>query len=771
MPIAYEFGPNIVIVSAGFDAARGEETLLSNIVNDRFLKRQMMTLGDPIGENDVTPAGFAHMTSLLKNLSGGKLVLALEGGYNINSISKSALACVKVLLGEDPPDLGPISPSKDCIETVHQVTKIQSQYWKCLAPSNIDEGEEITLTIAKAPGKMVINMTEMLRIIRARGLLTKYSMVPLPISDERLATKFYEHVLCSKKMYEKKVLFLFVHEMPDFRADLKAHTNSVNHSRSYMVDSMVYYIENVVQNPDYGIIDVAIPSSTIYQGDSRTRSDLVELLVYLWDNHIQIASADRVVLLGASIGCHCLATLINDREQLVMSKVICSILIPGDCPVPAVTKRPTLTSWYYESLRLRGVQPDSQEAKRKRDEERLKIEQIAQAKRARVKGNVVLKAEDGEGIEDTESFVTYLEGLTKDAVVIKKELTDSDETEEENEIKANHIKHVYKNLKISTDWPSVKVTPERIYCAAVHPNSDKILASCGDKMGWLGFWDANGKAFDEDEELMPVTWKYRFHTRTISSMMYSPTDCNRLFTSAYDGMIRFFDLEKATSVEAHVSDENTLFTCLDTIDGNVIYCSNIGGQLEVKDIREPINLHTVYQLHDRKIGCVSVNPVKNDYLITASLDRTMRLWDLRKLSKDDPQSLKQIIHYGAVTSAYWRPDGKQIVSTSFNDKIRVFDYDESSDELEERLTIQHNNQTGKWVTMFRSTWHPNPNVYPHFVVGNMKRAVDIYSAIDGRALCILHSDELTAIPAVNVFHPTQNIIISGNASGRMVLWK
>jgi len=78
MPIAYEFGPNIVIVSAGFDAARGEETLFGNIVDGQFLKRRMMTLGDPIGENDVTPAGFAHMTSLLKNLAGGKLVLALE---------------------------------------------------------------------------------------------------------------------------------------------------------------------------------------------------------------------------------------------------------------------------------------------------------------------------------------------------------------------------------------------------------------------------------------------------------------------------------------------------------------------------------------------------------------------------------------------------------------------------------------------------------------------------------------------------------------------
>lgn len=31
----------------------------------------------------------------------GKIVLALEGGYNLDSISNSALACMKVLLGDE----------------------------------------------------------------------------------------------------------------------------------------------------------------------------------------------------------------------------------------------------------------------------------------------------------------------------------------------------------------------------------------------------------------------------------------------------------------------------------------------------------------------------------------------------------------------------------------------------------------------------------------------------------------------------------------------
>jgi len=56
MPIAMEFNPDLVIVSAGFDAAAG----------------------DTIGGCMVSPAGYAHMTHMLMSLSGGKLVVCLE---------------------------------------------------------------------------------------------------------------------------------------------------------------------------------------------------------------------------------------------------------------------------------------------------------------------------------------------------------------------------------------------------------------------------------------------------------------------------------------------------------------------------------------------------------------------------------------------------------------------------------------------------------------------------------------------------------------------
>lgn len=59
MPLAREYDPDIVLVSAGFDAA----------------------MGDELGECNVTPDGFARMTRMLAGLASGRIALALEGGY------------------------------------------------------------------------------------------------------------------------------------------------------------------------------------------------------------------------------------------------------------------------------------------------------------------------------------------------------------------------------------------------------------------------------------------------------------------------------------------------------------------------------------------------------------------------------------------------------------------------------------------------------------------------------------------------------------------
>jgi histone deacetylase 6 len=113
MPIAFEFDPDLVIVSAGFDAAEG----------------------DVIGGCRVSPNCYAYMTHLLKSLASGHLVVVLEGGYNLSAIASSALAVTKVLLGDPPGPPRTKLPSASAIRVIDDVHKVHSRYWKCLRPA------------------------------------------------------------------------------------------------------------------------------------------------------------------------------------------------------------------------------------------------------------------------------------------------------------------------------------------------------------------------------------------------------------------------------------------------------------------------------------------------------------------------------------------------------------------------------------------------------------------------------------------------------------
>jgi histone deacetylase 6 len=123
MPIAVQYDPDLVIISAGFDAAEG----------------------DLIGGCLVSPNGYGYMTHILKSLANGQLVVVLEGGYNLDAISSSALAVTKVLLGDPPGFPKTKLPSREAIKVVDEVIKVQSPFWKCL---RLEIGECVKLDTA-----------------------------------------------------------------------------------------------------------------------------------------------------------------------------------------------------------------------------------------------------------------------------------------------------------------------------------------------------------------------------------------------------------------------------------------------------------------------------------------------------------------------------------------------------------------------------------------------------------------------------------------------
>jgi len=131
-PIAADFDPDLVIVSAGFDCAEG----------------------DHLGGCRVSPAGFHKMTEMVKGLAGGRLVLALEGGYNLESMSKSMAACVRALLGDSvPQEVDSEQPHHFFTKTINDVIRHMSTFWPSMkkAVDDLDQDPRLSPTVPPPP--------------------------------------------------------------------------------------------------------------------------------------------------------------------------------------------------------------------------------------------------------------------------------------------------------------------------------------------------------------------------------------------------------------------------------------------------------------------------------------------------------------------------------------------------------------------------------------------------------------------------------------------
>lgn len=118
-PIALEYQPQLVLVSAGFD----------------------IHYDDPLGGMEVTEKGFARMTQILMEIAEatgqGKLVITLEGGYDVSGQSRSVKAVLKELAQASPLEKEDLLEKEKAqyprIERfILQLKEIQKKYWKNL---------------------------------------------------------------------------------------------------------------------------------------------------------------------------------------------------------------------------------------------------------------------------------------------------------------------------------------------------------------------------------------------------------------------------------------------------------------------------------------------------------------------------------------------------------------------------------------------------------------------------------------------------------------
>ena len=110
-PVAREFRPELVLVSAGYDAHRD----------------------DPLAGCRVTEAGFAAMTGTVRRLCAElgdvPVGMTLEGGYELGALARSAAATLEVLGADRPPPAGDVPVHPLAVEAAARAAR----HWPSLA--------------------------------------------------------------------------------------------------------------------------------------------------------------------------------------------------------------------------------------------------------------------------------------------------------------------------------------------------------------------------------------------------------------------------------------------------------------------------------------------------------------------------------------------------------------------------------------------------------------------------------------------------------------
>ncbi len=110
VPVALEFQPDIVLVSAGQDAC----------TNDGLAQMRMSV------------EGFAILTSIVKSIAKetcGRIAAVLEGGYDLWQLSHSVAAILEVFMGREP-ERKQFVVSSQVRERLKEIKKVQREYWQ-----------------------------------------------------------------------------------------------------------------------------------------------------------------------------------------------------------------------------------------------------------------------------------------------------------------------------------------------------------------------------------------------------------------------------------------------------------------------------------------------------------------------------------------------------------------------------------------------------------------------------------------------------------------
>ena len=214
----------------------------------------------------------------------------------------------------------------------------------------------------------------------------------------------------------------------------------------------------------------------------------------------------------------------------------------------------------------------------------------------------------------------------------------------------------------------------------------------------IAVWDleAETSSTDSGETYLPlsaVNKTAKEHKLGITQLAFYPFDSLAFLTSSYDHTVKLYSSETLAASASFDLDAVVYNIALSPIASHLlIACATQGPNVRLIDLRSGATTHSLAG-HSGAVLSTAWSPVTEHLLASGATDGTVRFWDIRRsvgslglLDLEDSigrtgvpthsythaQSQGQA-HRGAVNGIVWTEDGRHLVTTGHDQRIRVWD--------------------------------------------------------------------------------------------------
>jgi len=319
-----------------------------------------------------------------------------------------------------------------------------------------------------------------------------------------------------------------------------------------------------------------------------------------------------------------------------------------------------------------------------------------------------------------------------------------------------------------------KVVPGRIFSLSVHPATSPLVTAVGDKGGYVGLWDI--LATNSTNHGVHL---YQPHSRPVNCISWDQANTNNLVSTSYDGTTRLLDTEKQEHTMLYGEEEflyNGGWTSwhAQVTPDTFLISQGTAGTVVLVDRRvgwsSPVTTYKVFdRLHPKT---VSVHPVHSNMFLTCNNKGGCYIFDTRNVSSSKLMTpvTELLGHSRSLSCCQFSPvTGNQVVTMSSDDKLRLFNTTSTPTTLSPQCQVRHNNQTGRWLTPFRASWHPSKEGI--LVTGSMERPrqIEVWGTNSGSLdmMARLRGEVLGSVCSLVEIHTSREVVVGGNSSGRV----